>query len=558
MKTININVSKIMIIVCIIVIIISQMYIFSYSYHEEVDLKKYEYDWIKKCMFEWNTYMGNFEHSRFIHSLNEINSILNCVRYRIPKLDWDKIRFIPDIDHQLVFSGRFAAFTGGVGFVAVIDLDTMDAYRGYYFFTLPWALVFAYPKCLAVVNDTFLLVAFDTLDEDYTVVGLIDMRNPICKSTLELELIWLRHLNFKMAPVFSFYNGYVVVPLSNGSVVCLDWWFGDIIWRCNLDGTCFSGVSCWNGLAFLACMLDGVYCLNVSSGDVIWKVSLSDCFYCVPMIVDGRLYVGGSHRVYCFDALNGELLWTSDVLEGYVINIGWHYSGIFVLTDNHTLYKLDANCGEVLWNICDGRFEDYIQVSDYIVNCGKVLVDPWTGELYALPDDWSYVQLISSDLIYIISSDGKLKIMEPSTPYYVVGPFVDEIDIHVNESSSLQVLVDVRRYFEYSVLVKTEYNESIISCTVSSQLLIKDEIVNITVRGLNQGETTLNIWFICSGLNYTVVKTVKVVVEEVEEVKPSPSQEEGYNVVPYVILAALIITCAVYAFMRVRRFHSGR
>ena len=471
---------------------------------------------------------------------------------------WDIINFIPDIDNQLVFSSRFAAFTSRPGFITVIDLDTMDAYKGYYRFDLPWVSIFTYPKCLAMVNDTFMLVAFDTLVENCTVVGLVDMRNPVWENTPLLKLIWCRQLNFKMAPVFSFYNGYVIIPLSNGSVVCLDWWFGDLVWHCNLNSTCLSGVSCWNGLGFLACMLDGIYCLNASSGDVIWKVSLSDCFYSVPMIVDGRLYVGGSHRVYCFDALDGELLWTSDVLEGYVINVGWHYSGIFVLTDNRTLYKLDANHGEVLWNICDNRFEDYIQVSDYIVNCGKVLVDPWTGELYTLPDDWSYVQLISSDLIYVISSDGKLRIMEPSTPYYVVGPFIDEINIHVNESSSLQIFVDVGRYFEYSVLVKTEYNESIINCTVSNQLLNKDEVVNITVRGLNQGETALNIWFICSGLNYTVVKTIKVVVKKVEETKPPPSQEEGYNVVLYVILAALIIVCTVYAFMRARRFRGKR
>ncbi|RLG64506.1 hypothetical protein DRO02_01335 [archaeon] len=550
----NINVFRITLSLCIILIITNQLFVsvyYEYSSNKMATIsERYRDDWSLKRMLEWSSYMGDYGHSRFIHSMHNFSSLVNCSRYHLPKLNWKYIKILCGVDDQVVFSKDFMAFPIACGGIVIVDLDTMESYIGAYPLFLPWVTIMTVPKCLAIINDTFLVASLDTLVEYSTVIGLVDMRNPTWHGSNILQFIWSRILNCKGAPVFSVYDKYIIMALSNGSIVCLDWWFGDIIWSRNLYNACFSGVSCWGELAFVACILDGVYCLNISSGDVVWRLPLREYFYSVPIVIDGVLYVGGGHRVYCIDALSGKLVWSSDFLKGYVINMAWHYSGIFVLTDNRTLYKLDAENGSIIWFINDDRLEDYIQVSDYIVNCEKLLVDPWTGKIYDMPEGWKYVKLISSDLIYVITNDGKLKLMEPSIQFYVIESMPDEVEIYVNESLTVQILVDVNRYFEYSILIESVYNESVIACNVSDKLIIEDKLINFTIRGLHEGKTDLIIKFKCPCM--TVMKAIKVTVKAVENVKPPPSQEGGYNIVPYMVVITLIAACAIYAFMRAR------
>jgi len=98
-----------------------------------------------------------------------------------------------------------------------------------------------------------------------------------------------------------------------------------------------------------------LYAVNITTGDAVWNVTHYSS-RASPALSHGKLYVGGSSvdtSFYCYDALNGSLIWKNEEMEGAietspVVADGKVYFGTYEA--DGTVYALDANSGSILWN----------------------------------------------------------------------------------------------------------------------------------------------------------------------------------------------------------------
>ena len=117
-------------------------------------------------------------------------------------------------------------------------------------------------------------------------------------------------------------------------------------------------------------------CLNVNTGELYWATKLPFLRCYDLILLDEKLYVfekGDEKTLKCYDAHDGELLWTSDDIMAEYPEIGDisvginHYNGKIIVTggfsgENRTLIScLDSHDGEIIWN----ALVDYDNIHHY-------------------------------------------------------------------------------------------------------------------------------------------------------------------------------------------------
>jgi len=98
-----------------------------------------------------------------------------------------------------------------------------------------------------------------------------------------------------------------------------------------------------------------LYAVNVTTGEEVWNVTHHSS-WASPALSYGKLYIGGSSvdtTFYCYDALNGSLLWKNEEMGGAIdsspiVGDGKVYFGTNEV--DGTVYALDADYGSILWN----------------------------------------------------------------------------------------------------------------------------------------------------------------------------------------------------------------
>ena len=136
-----------------------------------------------------------------------------------------------------------------------------------------------------------------------------------------------------------------------------------------------------------------LYALDAEEGHFLWRYDIGIEGEASPTIDNGKLYIQGGDKLFCFDASDGTLVWDYVAPNG---NAGWSTpvveDGIVYANDlGSGLQAFDANSGEELWSYATstGATDHSPTVFDgtvYITGVNGIsTVDALTGELI-----WNY------------------------------------------------------------------------------------------------------------------------------------------------------------------------
>ncbi len=169
----------------------------------------------------------------------------------------------------------------------------------------------------------------------------------------------------------------------SGKLFCLNAQNGNIIWTYTMppmEFMLYSSAAVADGKVYFVTSSfyyyyggGSLYCLDAETGAYQWDQPVGYSELCSPVVADGRVYVNifdwyysYSGTVSCFDADTGSPLWTYDL--GYyqivISNPAFYDGSIYVAVMDYSfyngrIYRIDAETGDVIWNIQTSGFPYY-------------------------------------------------------------------------------------------------------------------------------------------------------------------------------------------------------
>jgi len=161
---------------------------------------------------------------------------------------------------------------------------------------------------------------------------------------------------------FAFNDSYVAVAdgiayyaALNGDLVAVDINKGEVIWSIMTEniGAVASGIDFHDGKLYYTDFSGSLCCVDAQTKRMIFQTQIQDRIFAPMYISDRKIYVGGrSCKVYCIDANNGDVTWSSFSHD----NTTWFSGGsvsvgntLYTCTsDEYTLVAFDKNTGEFL------------------------------------------------------------------------------------------------------------------------------------------------------------------------------------------------------------------
>ncbi|MDR0232518.1 MAG: PQQ-binding-like beta-propeller repeat protein [Dysgonamonadaceae bacterium] len=146
----------------------------------------------------------------------------------------------------------------------------------------------------------------------------------------------------------------IVSSVSTGiPVLFMDTNTGDMIWSIMTEniGAVASGINFHDGKLYYIDFSGSLCCVDTQTKQMIFQTQIRDRIFAPMYISDGKIYVGGrSCKVYCIDADNGNVIWSSFSHD----NTTWFSGGsvsvgntLYTCTsDEYTLVAFDKNTGE--------------------------------------------------------------------------------------------------------------------------------------------------------------------------------------------------------------------
>lgn len=197
----------------------------------------------------------------------------------------------------------------------------------------------------------------------------------------------------------------------------------------------WSPVTVGEGLAFVGFAEDqagtaGLYAFDPETGQHQWNVPAESLIIPAPVYAEGVVYFGSSDgRLYAVD------------VEAKSVKTGWPFQAdeaiwgsplvvgdrVYVATQDHYLYCLDAETGEQVWKYEIGA----AMAAQPTLMDGVIYVGAYDGKVHAVWADsgepvegfdfegaenwiWSEVAVVD-DRLYVTSLDGKLYALDPSS-----------------------------------------------------------------------------------------------------------------------------------------------
>jgi outer membrane protein assembly factor BamB len=162
-------------------------------------------------------------------------------------------------------------------------------------------------------------------------------------------------------------------------------------WTYTTNGPIESSPAVANGRLYF--ISDGMYCLDAQSGDVIWHNGSAGSSTSSPAVVDGKVYVGArvgyDSYIYCFNAENGNLLWSAIpgielVMSSPAVANGRVYIGSRSPDPDYfgAVYCFNASDGSSIWRF-DTYGSDSIECSPTVVNA-KVYFTTIDGYIFCV------------------------------------------------------------------------------------------------------------------------------------------------------------------------------
>ena len=196
----------------------------------------------------------------------------------------------------------------------------------------------------------------------------------------------------------------------------------------------WSPVTVGEGLAFVGFAEPqagtvGLYAFDPETGQEQWHVPAESLIIPAPSYADGVVYFGSSDgRVQAVDVAShalkpgwsfqaDEAIWASPLVEG---------GRVYVAAQDHYLYALDAENGEVIWKYDAGA----AMAAQPLLADGVLYVGAFDGRVHAVRADsgeavegfafqaenWIWSEpLLVGDRLYVTSLDGKLYALDPAT-----------------------------------------------------------------------------------------------------------------------------------------------
>ncbi len=561
--------------------------------------RQYFMDKISGKSFYWSSLFSNASHACFIHSMYNISHlspgevvVLGRFSGTVLLAKYFPLPWIFDADRYLVFSEKFIAIPGP-NVVAVIDIRDGNTFpimatdwKKYSINStiggkkLPYVVwkdieYPLHPVYIAVVDD----ILYSVFDSPYAralflsvnLTRLSDFVRELLKSYEEPEINFNETIaeKLKECMIASFYSiegvlsypafhdGRMFIPLDNGSISCFDMLENRTIWCRNLGELALSGVSLYGERLFLVTTCGRAYSLNIENGETIWRSEIGVHSITCPLACSNRIYVGDFRgHIYCLNPSTGDVIYVSRRLNGTIINLAWHHCGIIAATDNFTVYCLNSSDGKIKWSIHDERINGFIESTDYIINLGRLLVNPWTGGTYELPYHWREV-FIDDDYFYAIQENGAIAVY--STPgRFRVHVLDKNVSLEVGESIEIPIIFDVKKGLEVdNIEIITVCDNSCISYSLDKNLVNSDTVIWLSIKAKCKGATHILLIF-ASG---TTMEAKYFFIGIIVHGKlTNYSAQKCENIISYlaamVLLIVILITLTIVSVIRKRIKHN--
>ncbi len=116
------------------------------------------------------------------------------------------------------------------------------------------------------------------------------------------------------------------------------------VWTRSIREEVWADAAISGNRAFFATREGNVYAFALGSGQELWKTALDDepTWTGSPTVVNDTLYIGAENgRLYALDTVSGDHLWNIDLGGSVSSAPAYADGGLFVLTDNGTLYAFE-------------------------------------------------------------------------------------------------------------------------------------------------------------------------------------------------------------------------
>ncbi len=119
-------------------------------------------------------------------------------------------------------------------------------------------------------------------------------------------------------------------------------------------GSTGSGVTYGDGLVFPGSFENHQMALDAKTGDVVWDTLTKGPMIFSGSYYEGRFLRGGTddNTLYCFNATNGDILWTyTPNTDGYFcVGTAVGYGMVYSLNKDGNLYAVNIDTGKLVWN----------------------------------------------------------------------------------------------------------------------------------------------------------------------------------------------------------------
>ena len=161
---------------------------------------------------------------------------------------------------------------------------------------------------------------------------------------------------------YAFNDSYVAVSdgiayyaALNGDIVAVNINNGEIIWSVTSEnrGTVASGVNFRDGKLYFSDYAGSLCCIDIQTKQLLFQTQIDDRIFAPMYINNGKIYVAGrSCKIYCIDADNGDVIWSS---FSYDTSTWFSGGSVFIgnilytcTSDEHTIAAFNKDTGEFL------------------------------------------------------------------------------------------------------------------------------------------------------------------------------------------------------------------
>ncbi len=260
-------------------------------------------------------------------------------------------------------------------------------------------------------------------------VGSLDT-NVYCLGNTDGKVVWTYKTDGYITSSPAVVDGAVYIVSQepeSGALYKLDASDGSFIWKRELPyeivltgGTdMHASPTVADGLVFASSNVKEYYGINAATGSIEWTyrtAAAGEFIICSPAYKDGKLFIVDHFSIVCADAKTGSAVWSTYLGEELYISPSYADGKLYVVTDQRSVYVLNATDGEKLsvfgtgsnsWSsptLSEGRV--YVGCNDWNVYClaeyPAVTVPPESSSPTPPPEEYIYAVVIALAAIAVV------------------------------------------------------------------------------------------------------------------------------------------------------------